>query len=334
MRVVQLGFGAVGRENVRQLLERGHEVAGIVDTRPDLADEVGRVFPQLQKEGVAVGAHLAQCLRAARPDVVLQATSFQEDQMVETVRAAALAGADLVTINGLAFIQRRYPALFAAVDAIARNAGIRVLGAGLIPGFLSDLLPVFLTGGCARVDTVEVRRLADYSGWGPDVMKRYGFGLRQQEFDAGLARGEIGLFKALWQSADMIAATLGWNATCEKEWKEPILSARLRRGAHVAVEPGTVGGFRHAVQLEDDRGRHVRVEVHGLIDPQGSDESPSTSVRIVGQPGIECTLGGEICSAAGALAASSARMVNAIPRLVLTQPGVRATTDLPTIVCA
>lgn len=120
MRVVQLGFGAVGRENVRQLHERGHVVVGIVDTRSDLQDEVLRAFPALDAS-FAVGPDLAHCLRATRPDVILQATSFKEPEMVDVVRAAAVAGADLVTINGLAFIQRRYPQLFATVDSIARN---------------------------------------------------------------------------------------------------------------------------------------------------------------------------------------------------------------------
>jgi 4-hydroxy-tetrahydrodipicolinate reductase len=334
MRVLQLGFGTVGRENVRQLLERGHTVAGIVDTRSDLSSEVDRAFPSLVSSGVAVASDLAHCLAAARPDVVLQATSFDETAMIETVRSVALAGADLVTINGLAFVQRRYPLLFSTVDAIARNAGIRVLGAGLIPGFLSDALPAFLTGACARVDAVEVRRVSDFSGWGPDVMGRYGFGVDQREFEAKLATGEIGLFRALWQSADMIAATLGWNVIGEKEWKEPLLSERQRRGAQVSVAAGTVGGFKHAVQLEDNRGRHVRIEVHGFIDPQGADEQPATSVRIVGQPGMELTVAGDISRPDGALAASSARMVNAIARLSSAQPGLRTTTDLPTVVCA
>lgn len=209
-----------------------------------------------------------------------------------------------------------------------------MLGAGLIPGYLSDLLPVFMTGACARVESVEMKRVSDFSGWGPDVMRRYGFGLRTPAFDAGVASGEIGLFKALWQSADMIAATLGWNIVGEKEWKEPILSDRVRRGAHVSVEPGEVGGFRHAVQLEDDRGRYVRIEVHGLIDPKGPQELPSNTVTLAGQPGMKLTLEGEICTAAGALAASSARMVNAISRLSQSQPGLRTTTDLPTVVCA
>ena len=47
------------------------------------------------------------------------------------------------------------------VDALARANGVSVLGTGVNPGFVLDLLVVALTGVCARVDAITARRVND-----------------------------------------------------------------------------------------------------------------------------------------------------------------------------
>src|SRR5690606_15844009 len=85
-----------------------------------------------------LGSDLAACLAATRPDVVLQATTFDAGDMIEVVRAVAAAGADLITINGIVDTQALQPQLHDEIEAVAAGAGIRVLGVGAIPGFFSD----------------------------------------------------------------------------------------------------------------------------------------------------------------------------------------------------
>src|SRR5690606_5911845 len=219
MRVLQLGFGAVGRENIRQLLKAGYQLAAIVDL-PEVLESI-----DLQELGFSaqplplLASDLAACLLSVRPDVVLQATAYDSKEILQAIHAAAAAGADLISINGMIDADTLEPELHEKIDTIAREAGIRVLGVGAIPGFFSDLLPLVLTGGCSEVEAIRFRRRSDYSKWGPAVARRYGFGLSPEEFDAATKSGSITLFKSLWQSAFFIARELRWPVVGEHEVK-------------------------------------------------------------------------------------------------------------------
>jgi len=333
MKVLQLGFGAVGRENVRQLVCKGHQVVAIVDTQKmiegiDLGDSAfgDAVLPML-------GSDLSACLAATRPDVILQATTFEAGDMIDVVRAAAAAGADLISINGIVDTETLQPQLHDEIDATAKKAGIRVLGVGAIPGFFSDVIPLVFTGCCSSVQAINFRRRADYSKWGPDVMKRYGFGLTPEEFGKATKAGEITLFKSLWQSAYFVARELHWPIVDQREEKRPIISARDRMGEHVRIKAGTVGGFNHRVALKSEDGRRLDLEVIGHLDPAGSDEEPSMTLEITGSPGMCVEIGGEVLAGAGSMTSSSARMVNSIEPLAAARPGLRSTTHLPLVVC-
>jgi hypothetical protein len=151
MRVLQLGFGAVGRENVRQLLGKRHQVVGIVDTQ-DVIDAIDLgEFDFAEAPPPVLATDLVTCLSQTKPDVILQATTFDAGNMVDVVRAAASAGANLITINGIVDTEKLQPQLHAEIEALAGAAGIRVLGVGAIPGFFSDVVPLMLTGCCAQV---------------------------------------------------------------------------------------------------------------------------------------------------------------------------------------
>jgi 4-hydroxy-tetrahydrodipicolinate reductase len=332
MKVLQLGFGAVGRENVRQLLDKRHQVVAIVDTQ-EVIDGIEPGDFAFGDTPPVLGSDLAACLAATRPDVILQATTFEAGNMADVVQAAAAVGADLITINGIVDTQTLQPHLHDEIDDVARKAGIRVLGVGAIPGFFSDVVPLIFTGCCSHVQSISFRRRADYSVWGPDVMKRYGFALTPEEFRKSAEAGEITLFKSLWQSAYFVARELRWPVTGQLEEKRPVISTRDRRGAHVHVQAGTVGGFSHRVTLMSDNGRRLDLEVVGHLDPAGADEEPGMALEIAGSSGMRVEIGGEVLTGAGSMTSSSARMVNSIEPLASARPGLRTTADLPLIAC-
>lgn len=328
MKAVQLGFGAVGRENVRQLVARGHEVVAVVDRLADLGPA---------SLGPAAGAvavrDLRSALEAVQADVILEATSFDPDEFLRVVQAAADHRCDLVSANGIVNIARMYPPVHAEADRIARAAGIRVVGAGVVPGFLSDLLPLLLTGACAEVRAIEVRRRSDFSKWGQDVMTRYGFGLAPPEFERQAHEGRVVLFKNLWQSVHMLADELRWPITATDELKQPHVSARPRRGDHMRIDAGTVGGFIHRVEARCGEGCSIRIQVEGFVEPQGPAEAPALDIQLSGRPDISLSVGGDLLHGAGVMASTSATMVNIAGALQRATPGLKSLADLSPIVC-
>ncbi|WP_454015000.1 hypothetical protein [Aquamicrobium terrae] len=280
-----------------------------------------------------LSSDLSACLATTKPDVILQATTFEVGNMLDVVRAAATAGADLVSINGIVDTEALQPQLHDEIDAVAQKAGIRVLGVGAIPGFFSDFIPLVFTGCCSRVQSINFRRRADYSKWGPDVMKRYGFGLTPEEFGKATEAGEITLFKSLWQSAYFVARELRWPIIEQFEEKRPIISDRDRKGEHMCIAAGTVGGFSHRVALVSEDGRRLDLEVVGNLDPDGPAEEPGMALEIAGNSGMRVEISGEVLTGAGSMTSSSARMVNSIEPLRAAQPGLRTTADLPLVAC-
>ena len=331
MRVVQLGFGSVGRENVRQLLARGHAVVGVVDVDSHFgADTVAKTG--LGKE-VVTSQDLRECLSKVNADVILEATSFHHEGFLDVVKAAADVKCDVVSVNGIVNISRMYPQLHTSVDALAKAKGIRVVGAGVVPGFLTDLVPLVLTGACASVDIIKIRRRTDFTKWGQDVMTRYGFGLTQAEFDQQAFAGSVVLFKNLWQSVHMLVDELRWDIQENHEVKQPHISTRPRRGDFMMIESGTVGGFLHRVSVVCDGNKKIEIEVEGFVDPQGLEEESSLTMDLLGNPNISVNLGGDLLNGAGVMAATSATMVNILSSLKGISPGLKSIAELPLIAC-
>src|SRR5690606_22317840 len=191
------------------------------------------------------------------------------------------------------------------------------------------VLPLVLSGACHEIRSIAIRRCADYSPWGPDVMTRYGFRLQKETFERQVAAGRITLFSSLWQSVDMIAYGLGWNIVEENEEKAPCISTRHREGQNIRIVAGEVGGFRHRVSAKSTAGQTISIDVQGYIQPEGNDEQPQLAVQIDGGPSCEMTIKGELVSAQGSLMTSSARMINALPRIMQSNPGLVSLSDLP-----
>src|SRR5690606_24328931 len=190
IRVLQFGVGAVGRETIRQLAMRGIELVGAVDLDPALAGQDAGLVAGLGKRlGIAIESDLEDCLKRTQPQVVLHATGFVAKKMLEDFTLMARHQVHVVSISGIAYIWKRHPELAAALHDVALQHKVAFVGAGMIPGFLSDVLPLVLSGACHEIRSIAIRRCADYSPWGPDVMTRYGFGLQKETFERQVAAG-------------------------------------------------------------------------------------------------------------------------------------------------
>jgi 4-hydroxy-tetrahydrodipicolinate reductase len=330
MRVVQVGFGSVGRENLSQLAKRGHRLVGIVD-RQEILDGIDPAG--FEGEPPVLETDVAKCLASSKANVILLSTSYDPAHMLDVVTKAAAARCDVISANGIVDIVEIDPPLSQAIERTAVQAGIRVLGVGIVPGFFSDLLPLFLTGICADVSAIRFLDRTDFDKYGPDVMRRFGFGLAPEEFDAQAKAGTMLLFERLWQSAHFIAHQLGWPIVKTEEAKQAFVSDRERRGDYAQVKAGTVGGFSHKVVIHSTRSRRIDLEVIGYLDASGAEETPAMSIEIVGDPTFRIDLSGDVLLSSGGVTSTSARMVNSIAALAGAAPGFRATSDLPVVTC-
>jgi len=327
-RVVQWGLGAMGSGMARLVLEKdGLELVGGIDMRADyVGKDLGEVLGASRKLGVVVTNDPAAVLDKAKVDLVVIATTSWTKEQAPDLKKILSAGINCISIaEELAAPEAQNPALAAELDALAKANGVSLLGTGVNPGFVLDLLVVTLSGVCHSVERIEASRVNDLSPYGPTVMKTQGVGTTPEQFAAGVKDGSIVGHVGFPESIRMISDALGLGVTRIQESREPIVSKVYRETPHVKVEPGMVAGCAHvAIGCAGEKPVIKLIhpqQIHPHLEGQGTGDY----INIYGKPEIHMSTGPEI---AGGIATMGVA-VNMIPHVVAATPGLKSMVDLP-----
>jgi 4-hydroxy-tetrahydrodipicolinate reductase len=333
VKVLVLGTGQMGSGIARLVTERpGLRLAGVWARRRARAGlDVGQAVGLGRDLGLRVEADLGALIARVRPDVAIQATCSRLADALGEIEACVQGGAAVVSIaEELSWPRAASPALAERLDRLAREHGVAVLGTGVNPGFVLDLLVATLTGVCARVESIHARRVNDLSPYGPTVLSAQGVGLAPEAFRRGVAEGRVIGHVGFPQSVALLAAALGWEIERVAETREPIVSRVRRETPFARVEPGQAAGCLHtavafragtpAITLVHPQ--QVRPELEGVETGDAIEIAGTPAVRLGGSPEIP---GG---------AATVALAVNAIPRVLAALPGLRTPLDVPVATAA
>lgn len=212
IRVLQWGLGAMGAGMARLILGKpGLELVAAVDARPDyVGADLGDVLGIGRRLGVTVTDHPEDVLDAASVDCVTIATTSWAAQQRPDLRRILGAGINVVTIaEEMAEPAAQNPQLSDELDALAREHGVSVVGVGVNPGLVLDLLVVALTAGSHTVERIEASRVNDLSPYGPTVMASQRVGMSVEAFRAGVADGTIVGHVGFPESIALISDALG-----------------------------------------------------------------------------------------------------------------------------
>ncbi len=136
-----------------------------------------------------------------------------------------------------------------ALDVLALRAGRRLIGVGVNPGFLLDLLPLVLSGTQSDLRAVHVRRVVDLATRRPQLAAKVGVGLTRAEFQSATAHGAIG-HVGLGASARLLAAGLDWAIDTIRETIQPVVGSDGRcRGARQGLRGMARGELRITLGL-------------------------------------------------------------------------------------
>jgi 4-hydroxy-tetrahydrodipicolinate reductase len=328
IRVLQWGLGAMGGGMARLMLEKpGLEIVAAVDGRPDLAGrDLGDVLGVSGPLGVAVADAPETVLDPERVDVVTLATTSWAQQQMPDLRRVIGAGINCVSIaEEMADPEAQSPALAAEIDALAKANGVTVLGTGVNPGFVLDLLIVTLTGGSHSVERIEASRVNDLSPYGPTVMTTQGVGVTPEAFEAGVADGSIVGHVGFPESIHLISEALGLGVDRVEQRREPIVSRVRRETPHVTVEPGMVAGCAHTGLGYRGDTEVVRLVHPQQIHPHLSDQDTGDYIHVYGVPEVHMAIKPEVAGGQSTMGIA----VNMIPHVVAASPGLKRMIDLP-----
>ncbi len=306
VKVALYGIGEIGRRVARLLLARGDfEVVGAFDV--DLR-KVGKDLGEIAgwgKSGILVEKPYAGCCAGA--DVTIHATVSSMTKAYPQLMEIVEGESNVVsTCEEMVFPLDANRELARAIDVKAKEKGVSVVAAGVNPGFLMDLLPIFLTFACQEVREIRVKRIIDASSRRMSFQRKVGVGLTLEEFYEMRKRGEISGHIGLKESLSLVAHALGWQISEFWENFEPI------------VERNRVLGVRQRIEGEGEEGR-----IELIFEAYHGAESRDL-VEIEGRPKLRVEFKGGVHGDE----ATVAILVNIIPRVLEAPPGFLTLLDL------
>jgi 2,4-diaminopentanoate dehydrogenase len=328
VRVALLGVGRMGSAIGRLVTTKPSlTLVGAVDPRVEVCGrDLGEVIGLDQRLGTPVVGGLDQLFSSAHPDVVVQAACSTMRDAAHDLLACVRQGADVVSIaEELSWPWAQSPAMATHLDEVARRHGVTVLGTGVNPGFVLDLLVVALTGVCQRVDAISATRVNDLSPYGPTVLRTQGVGLTPEAFAAGLADGSVVGHVGFPESIAMVAAALGWVVERVDQVREPIVASVARETAFVRVEPGMVAGCNHTAVGWVGGVPRLRLVHPQQVCPEAEGIATGDTIEIRGVPDLRLSGSPEIPGGV----ATTALAVNMIPHVRGAAPGLVSMLDLP-----
>lgn len=329
IRVLQWGLGAMGSGMARLMLDKaGLQIVAVIDSRPDyIGKDLGEALKLGRTLGVTITNKPEDVLKKENVDVaVLATTSWLKEQMPD-LRSVIQAGINCISIaEEMSDPYAQSPELANELDKLAKQNGVSVLGTGVNPGFVLDLLIVTLTGGNHSVERIEASRVNDLSPYGPTVMKSQGVGTTPEAFRQGVADGSIVGHVGFPESIHMISDALGLGVDRIEQSREPIISKVHRQTPHVTVEPGMVAGCAHIGVGYRGETEVIRLIHPQQIHPQLENQDTGDYIHIYGKPEIHMAIKPEI---AGGIATMGIT-VNMIPHIAAATPGLKRMIDLPT----
>jgi hypothetical protein len=343
--VIQMGLGAVGRRSARLISQKQSvQLVGAIDTDPALVGrDVGEVIGLDRPLGVRVSDDVDGVL-ARGGDLVLHMTPTSmnydgddwEGNLQEILRCVA-HGRNVITLTGFTYPYLRSPDQASRLDEAAKRHGVTVHGTGCNPCYVSELVPLVITGSMQRVDRVRFNRTADHTGYDSVKIARdmLGYGLPVAEFERMIEAFRRFMHYYFLESIHAVAAGLNWPPP--EEIRSTIRGYPAPRPLKTVVLDCPQGHIcAVTVAVEGLRGGEpvISMQWSGTVCPDDVPEgypTPGESIWIDGEPptGIEFT-GRHPHDALGVTVGIT---TNYVPIVVQAEPGLKWFRELPTPVC-
>ncbi|MHA2182729.1 MAG: hypothetical protein ACXAAH_15015 [Promethearchaeota archaeon] len=192
--VIQVGLGPMGKIITNLLLRRKNiNLKAAVDINPQfIGKNLSEILEADVKSDLLIKSDLEVVLTKGKVDVVIIATSSSLEKVSPLIKKAANSGCNIVSIcEELSYPFEHYPKLSEELDDLAKKNNITILGTGINPGYLMDLLPIVITAPCQSVNSIKVTRMMNSSKRRVPFQKKIGTGLTDKEFHKKINNKEI-----------------------------------------------------------------------------------------------------------------------------------------------
>lgn len=330
VKVAIWGFGAMGSGVAKVLLaKKGVDIVGVCDIHPA---RVGKsIFEVLGVEkgdraDVIVNPKIEEVAFNKNCDICVIATDSFTKKAFPKIKYVLEQGINVVsTAEEMSYPKAQQPELAGELDRIAKENGVTVLGTGINPGLMMDLLAICLTGCMTDVETVTCRRVNSLSPFGPAVMEEQGVGVTVEAFEKGVQDGTLAGHVGFAESVGMIAEALGWNVEKFEQQMKPIVTTVDRKSPYGFAAAGDVAGVNMTGQGYVDG--EVKIDMYHpqQIEPEMEGTHTGDYIILKGTPEVNMAINPEVDGGIGTIA----MVVNMIPHVINARPGLKTMIDLP-----
>lgn len=172
IKVAIWGFGAMGSGIAKVLLnKRGVDITGVCDIHPE---RVGKsIFNVLgmergEKKDVVIMPNIEDVVNGKNCDICVIATDSFTKKAFPKIKYIVQQGVNVVsTAEEMSYPKAQEPELAREMDELAKKHGVSILGTGINPGLMMDLLAICLSGCMTDVESVTCKRVNSLSPFGP-----------------------------------------------------------------------------------------------------------------------------------------------------------------------
>jgi 4-hydroxy-tetrahydrodipicolinate reductase len=323
LRVAQVGLGEIGLACCRVAMEkRCVHLVGAADIAPGfIGKDLAAVLDTPQQAPLKIHGSIEELIGETHPDVILHTTGSRIAAIAPQLEVILSNGISCVTsAEELLVPDFRDPKTATRLDKVARKSDCALVGTGVNPGFVLDLLPLFVGGTCRRIDSLRAGRAVDLATRRPALRRKAGVGMTPAEFRGLAAAGKMG-HVGLLESAVLICRAIGWDEAGLQESLMPILAEEELAVGDDRVTAGMVRGNNHVVRLEEDGHERLLLDLRMVL----GDPDPADWVEIHGEPRLEM----RIPSGVAGDVATAAILVHTAAVLGTAGPGLHTILDLP-----
>lgn len=329
VKVLIWGFGAMGSGMANMLLKKqGVEIVGICDSHPD---RVNKNFKEVlnvtsNHPDLIISENIDEVIAQAHADVALLATdSFTAGAYDKIIKLVSNKMNVVSTAEQMSYPKVNEPELAQKIDEVAKENGVSVIGTGINPGLIMDVVAIVLSAAMEEVDSVTARRVNSLSPFGPVVMEEQGVGLELDEFNRLNDNGELAGHVGFLESVGMMADALGVKVDKFEQQVEPIVTEVDRQSPYGFAKAGNIAGANMTAQGYVDGKKFFDMQHPQQIEPQLGGVATGDYITLEGSPNISMAINPEIEGGKGTIA----MVVNMIPLIINAEAGLKTMIDLP-----
>jgi len=326
--ILHFGLGPVGRR-IAVMLQTSATLqsVGAVDLDPkivgqNLAQVLDVASPQLEK------VVISQAVSKTKAKVAIHATRSWLGEIEDQLAMLLNKGLNVVsTAEELVFPIAENKKIIQRLDKIAKRKKVCLIGVGVNPGFVLDLLPATVGRVVHNVKNVKALRVVDLRKRRLPLQQKVGLALSPAEFAEKIKDKTFG-HQGMRESLHLLAAGLGVDIKRTYTAIKPIISDIICETRYFRITPGVTRGiYQEAVGYVGEHGQ-IRLELKMIV----GSEKPSAEnicesfdeIEIEGTPSIHLKIPGGIFGED----ATAAAVLNVIPKMLAVAPGYRTVLEV------